>query len=147
VGSLEPGKLADIVLWPVGFFAAKPSLIIKGGAIAWAVMGSANASIPTVEPLLYRPMFGAHPSAIAETAVTFVSRASLEAGRLERLRLRRPLAAVHGCRTLGKRDMVRNDALPRIEVNPETYQVFVDGDLATVPAAERLPLAQRYFLV
>jgi urease subunit alpha len=147
VGSLEAGKLADIVLWPVGFFAAKPALVIKGGAIAWAVMGSANASVPTVEPLLYRPMFGAHPSVIARTAVTFVSRAARDGGRLEGLRLSRALESVRGCRSLGKRDMVRNDALPHIDVDPETYRVFVDGELATVAAAERLPLTQRYFLV
>jgi urease subunit alpha len=147
VGSLEAGKLADIVLWPVGFFAAKPALVIKGGAIAWAVMGGANASVPTVEPLLCRPMFGAHPSVIARTAVTFVSRAARDGGRLDGLRLLRALESVRGCRSLGKRDMVRNDALPHIDVDPETYRVFVDGELATVPAAERLPLTQRYFLV
>jgi urease subunit alpha len=147
VGSLEPGKLADIVLWPVGFFGAKPALVIKGGAIAWSVMGNANASIPTVEPMLYRPMFGAHPGVIAQTCLTFVSQAALDAGIPAELGLGRRVEAVRKCRDLSKRDMVRNGALPRIEVNPETYEVRVDGELATCPAAERLPLAQRFFLV
>ncbi|HLG10995.1 MAG TPA: urease subunit alpha [Dehalococcoidia bacterium] len=147
VGSLEPGKLADIVLWPVGFFGVKPALIVKGGAVAWSVMGNANASIPTVEPMLYRPMFGAHPGVIAETCLTFVSQASLDAGVPRSLALNRRAEAVKGCRDLGKRDMVRNDALPRIEVDPETYEVRVDGELATCPPAQTLPLAQKYFLV
>jgi urease subunit alpha len=147
VGSLEPGKLADIVLWPVGFFGVRPELIVKGGAIAWAVMGNANASIPTVEPLLYRPMFGAHPSVIEETCLTFVSKAAAAAGVPAQIGLRRRIAAVEGCRDLSKADMVRNDALPRIEVDPETYTVRVDGEVATAPPAERLPLAQRYFLI
>jgi urease subunit alpha len=147
VGSLEPGKLADIVLWPVGFFGVKPALIVKGGAIAWAAMGNPNASIPTVEPVLYRPMFGAHPSVIEQTCVTFTSKAALANGTIERLGLRRRLEAVGECRQLTKRDMLHNDALPKIDVNPETYEVRVDGELATAPAAETLPLAQRFFLV
>jgi urease subunit alpha len=147
VGSLEPGKLADIVLWPVGFFGVKPSMIIKGGAIAWAVMGNPNASIPTVEPMLYRPMFGAHPSVIEDTCLTFVSAAAQTKGIAARLGLRRRVEAVRNTRRLSKRDMVRNDALPRIEVNPETYEVRVDGELATVPPAQTLPLAQKYFMV
>jgi urease subunit alpha len=147
IGSLEPGKLADIVLWPVGFFGVKPSMIIKGGAIAWAVMGNPNASIPTVEPMLYRPMFGAHPSVIEDTCLTFVSGAALANGVTQRLGLRRRVEAVRNTRRLSKRDMVRNDALPRIEVNPETYEVLVDGVVATVPAAQTLPLAQKYFMV
>lgn len=147
VGSLEPGKLADVVLWPVGFFGVKPSMVIKGGAIAWAAMGNPNASIPTVEPMLYRPMFGAHPSVIEDTCLTFVSGASLANGITQRLGLRRRVEAVRNTRRLSKRDMVRNDALPRIEVNPETYEVLVDGIVATVPAAQTLPLAQKYFIV
>jgi urease subunit alpha len=147
VGSLEPGKLADIVLWPVGFFGVKPSMVIKGGAIAWAVMGNPNASIPTVEPMLYRPMFGAHPSVIEDTCLTFVSGASLANGIKQRLGLRRRVEAVRNTRRIGKRDMVRNDATPRIDVNPETYEVRVDGVVATVPAAQTLPLAQKYFIV
>ena len=147
VGSLEPGKLADIVLWPVGFFGVKPELIIKGGAIAWSLMGAPNASIPTVEPVLYRPMFGAHPSVVARTCVTFMSAASLASGVPQKLALRRRAEAVRACRSIGKKDLVRNDALPRIDVNPETYEVRVDGEVATVPPAETLPLAQRYFIV
>jgi urease subunit alpha len=147
VGSLAPGKLADIVLWPVGFFGVKPELIVKGGAINWSVMGAPNASIPTVEPVMYRPMFGAHPSVIAKTCVTFMSAASISAGIDRQLGLRRRTDAVRACRSLGKRDMVRNDAVPRIEVNPETYEVLVDGELARVPPAETLPLTQRYFIV
>ena len=147
VGSLEPGKLADIVLWPVGFFGVKPALIVKGGAIAWSIMGEPNASIPTVEPVVYRPMFGAHPSVVASTSVTFVSEAARAGGVRHRLGLRRTVEAVRGCRTISKRDLLRNNALPRIEVNPETYEVRVDGELATAPAAERLPLAQKYFLI
>ncbi|MGE0134553.1 MAG: urease subunit alpha [Dehalococcoidia bacterium] len=147
VGSLEVGKLADIVLWPAEFFGVKPALVIKGGAIAWALMGDANASIPTVEPILYRPMFGAHPSVIAETCMTFVSGAAYERGVPSHLGLERLVEPVRGCRTVSKRDMLRNDALPHIDVNPETYEVRVDGELATAPAAMRLPLAQKYFLV
>jgi urease subunit alpha len=147
VGSLEPGKLADIVLWPVGFFGVKPAMIVKGGAIAWSIMGEPNASIPTVEPVYYRPMFGAHPSVIAGTCVTFVSAAAKAAGVGESLGLRRRVDAVRACRSVVKTDMVRNDALPRIDVNPETYEVRVDGELATAPAAATLPLAQKYFLV
>jgi urease alpha subunit len=147
VGSLEPGKLADIVLWPVGFFGVKPSMVIKGGAIAWALMGNANASIPTVAPLLYRPMFGAHPSVVAQTSLTFVSQAAFDAGIPQQLGLARRPVAVRGTRTLGKRDMMRNDATPTIEVRPDTYEVFVDGELATCPPAEALPLAQKFFLI
>ena len=136
VGSIEPGKLADIVLWPVGFFGVKPALIVKGGAIAWSVMGNANASIPTVEPVLYRPMFGAHPSVIEHTSLTFMSKASIDAGVPESLGLRRRAVAVRNTRNIGKRDMVRNDATPNIEVNPDTYEVLVDGELATCPPAQ-----------
>src|SRR5690606_20858268 len=119
VGSLEPGKLADIVLWPVGFFGVKPALVVKGGAIAWSLMGNANASIPTVEPMLYRPMFGAHPSVIEQTALTFMSAASIEAGVPVELGLRRHAVAVKNTRSLGKADMLHNAAMPRIEVDPE----------------------------
>jgi urease subunit alpha len=146
VGSLEPGKLADIVLWPVTHFGAKPKLIIKGGVINWAVMGDTNASIPTCEPQLYRPMFGAYPAVIARTCITFVSGAAHERGVAHDLGLRRLVAPVRGCRAIGKRQMVRNDRTPRIDVDPETYEVRVDGALATVAPAERLPLAQLFFL-
>ena len=125
----------------------KPALIVKGGAIAWSLMGEPNASIPTVEPVFYRPMFGAHPSVIARTSITFTSEAASAAGIGDRLGLRRRVEPVRACRTISKRDLIRNDALPRIDVNPETYEVRVDGELATVPPATTLPLTQKYFLV
>jgi urease subunit alpha len=146
VGSLAPGLLADIVLWPIAFFGVKPKLVLKGGMVAWALMGDPNASIPTPEPVVYRPMFGALGGALAQTCVTFTSRAAFESGLGERLGLRRLLAPVRGCRGLGKADMVRNDRTPEISVDPETYEVRVDGEVATVPPAERLPMAQLYFL-
>jgi urease subunit alpha len=146
VGSLEPGKLADVVLWPIAFFGVKPKLVLKGGMIAWALMGDPNASIPTPEPVLYRPMFGALGAALAETCVTFSSRAAYDAGIRERLGLRRRVAPVGGCRALTKADMLRNDRTPEITVDPETYEVRVDGEPATAPPAERLPMAQLYFL-
>jgi urease subunit alpha len=147
VGSLLPGRLADIALWPIAFFGVKPKMIVKGGMIAWALMGDPNASIPTPEPVRYRPMFGAIPAVIAETCVTFTSRSAHEAGIGERLGLRRMVEPVKGCRALGKADMLRNDATPEIVVDPETYEVRLDGVLATVPAAETLPMSQLYFLV
>src|SRR5436190_16278225 len=147
VGSIGPGLLADIVLWPIAAFGAKPKLVLKGGLVAWALMGDPNASIPTPEPVRYRPMFGAFGGAIAETCVTFTSRAAHAAGIRDRLGLRRMVEPVSGCRSVGKRDMVRNDATPDIAVDPETYEVRVDGELATVPPAETLPLSQLYFLV
>jgi urease subunit alpha len=147
VGSIAPGKLADLVLWPIKSFGAKPKLILKGGMIAWAAMGDPNASIPTPEPVIYRPMFGAYGRAMSATSVTFVSQASLDRDLAGQLGLSRRLVAVRGCRTVGKRDMVRNDATPRIDVDPETYTVTVDGQVATVPPAERLPLTQLHFLV
>jgi urease subunit alpha len=147
VGSLLPGRLADIALWPIAFFGVKPKMIVKGGMIAWALMGDPNASIPTPEPVRYRPMFGAIPAVVAETCITFTSRSAHDAGIRERLGLHRRVEAVHGCRTVGKVDMVRNDATPEITVDPETYEVRLDGVLATVPAADSLPMSQLYFLV
>jgi urease subunit alpha len=147
VGSLEPGKLADVVLWPIAFFGVKPKLIVKGGLVAWALMGDPNASIPITEPVRYRPMFGALGGALPETCVTFVSRSAADAGLADRLGLRRQVEPVRACRAIGKADMVRNSATPAIEVDPETYEVRLDGELATVPAAETLPMAQLYFLV
>jgi urease subunit alpha len=144
VGSIEPGKLADLVLWSPAFFGVKPEMVIKGGFIAWSVMGDANASIPTPQPVLYRPMFASFGAATQAVSATFVSRASLP--RLERLALRKRLLAVGGCRTIGKKDMVRNSATPVIEVDPETYEVRADGELLTCEPASILPLAQRYFL-
>ncbi|MEZ5728076.1 MAG: urease subunit alpha [Burkholderiaceae bacterium] len=146
VGSVEPGKLADLVLWKPAFFGVKPSLVIKGGQIVLAAMGDPNASIPTPQPVHYRPMFGAFGGALAGTSLSFVSQAALDAGIGERLGLKRPLAAVAGVRTIGKRDMVLNDALPHIEVDPQTYAVRADGRLLTCEPARVLPMAQRYFL-
>ncbi len=143
-GSIEPGKLADLVLWSPAFFGVKPEMVIKGGFIAWSVMGDANASIPTPQPVLYRPMFGSFGSATQAISSTFVSAASLP--QVERLRLRKRLVAVRDCRNIGKANMVHNSATPRIEVDPETYEVRADGRLLTCEPASVLPLAQRYFL-
>jgi urease subunit alpha len=146
VGSIEAGKLADLVLWKPAFFGVKPELVIKGGFIAWAQMGDANASIPTPQPLVMRPMFGAYGGATAATSLAFVSSLSIEEDVAPRYGLGKRLVAVRGCRTLQKRDMKLNDLLPRIEVDPETYIVSVDGEpLRSAPAAV-LPLAQRYVL-
>jgi len=147
VGSVEPGKLADLVLWSPAFFGVKPDLVIKGGAIAYAPMGDPNASIPTPQPVHYRPMFGTLGGALAATCVTFLPGAALEDGIGPRLGLRRILSAVSNTRGgIGKRSMVHNDALPAIEVDPETYEVRADGVLLTCEPATVLPMAQRYFL-
>jgi urease subunit alpha len=145
VGSVEPGKIADLVLWRPAFFGVKPALILKGGAIAAAAMGDPNASIPTPQPVHYRPMFGAHGKALA-TSVTFVSRAALKNPAVRKLDLAKPLVAVADTRRIGKRDMKLNDAMPRIEVDPETYEVRADGELLACEPASVLPMAQRYFL-
>src|SRR5450755_343030 len=145
VGSIEVGKLADLVLWKPAFFGVKPSLIVKGGMIAAAAMGDPNASIPTPQPVHYRPMFGAFGKAL-QTSITFVSQAALERGGLAKLGLVKPLLAVSNTRKLGKRDMKLNDTLPSIDVDPETYAVRADGVLLTCAPAAVLPLAQRYFL-
>ena len=146
VGSLEVGKLADIVLWQPAFFGVKPSLIVKGGFIVAAPMGDANASIPTPQPVHYRPMFGAFGGALAATCLTFVSKVALNSGALDALGLNRMLAAVRDTRAIGKRDLIHNDYLPRVEVDPQTYEVRADGVLLTCEPAQILPLAQRYFL-
>ena len=146
VGSVTVGKLADLVLWQPAFFGIKPSLVLKGGMIAAAPMGDPNASIPTPQPVHYRPMFGAFGGATAATSVTFVSAAAAEAGVRETCRLAKPVVAVRGTRSLRKSDMVRNDATPNIDVDPETYDVRADGELLTCEPAASLPLAQRYFL-
>ncbi len=145
VGSIEPGKLADLVLWRPAFFGVKPSLILKGGTIAAAAMGDPNASIPTPQPVHYRPMFGAFGKALA-SSVTFVSKAALKNPAVARLKLAKPLVAIRNTRKIGKRDMKGNDALPRIDVDPETYEVRADGELLTCEPASVLPMAQRYFL-
>jgi len=146
VGSVEVGKLADLVLWHPAFFGVKPELVIKGGFISWAQMGDPNASIPTPEPVRMRPMFGAFGKARLASAITFVSQAAMANALGERLGLGRRLEAVKRCRGLGKRDMVMNDALPKVEVDPETYEVRADGELLRCEPAKMLPMAQRYFL-
>jgi Urea amidohydrolase (urease) alpha subunit len=145
VGSVEVGKIADLVLWRPAFFGVKPSLIVKGGMIVAAAMGDPNASIPTPQPVHYRPMFGAFGKAL-QTSVTFVSQAALNSDAVAKLGLTKPLVAVSDTRKLGKRDMKLNDALPVIEVDPETYAVRADGVLLTCEPAKALPMAQRYFL-
>lgn len=146
VGSVEVGKLADLVLWKPAFFGVKPELVIKGGFIAWAQMGDPNASIPTPQPQLMRPMFGAYGLATGATGLAFVSELSLQEGDLDRYGLTKRLSAVRGCRSVGKCDMKLNDSLPSISVNPETYVVTADGEELRAEAAAVLPLAQRYFL-
>ncbi|MGE3857814.1 MAG: urease subunit alpha, partial [Dehalococcoidia bacterium] len=143
VGSIEAGKLADLVLWSPAFFGVKPELVIKGGMIAWAAMGDPGASIPTPQPVRYRPMFGAEAPS---TRRIFTSKAAVLAGVFDRLGVRTPAVAVQRTRDIGKADMVHNDATPHIEVDPETFEVRVDGVLATCEPAATLPMAQRYFL-
>jgi urease subunit alpha len=145
VGSVEEGKLADLVLWKPAFFGAKPYLIVKSGMIAAAAMGDPNASIPTPQPVHYRPMFGAFGRAL-RTSVTFVSQAALKNPAIASLGLARPLEPVKNTRALGKKDMIHNDWLPKIAVDPETYEVRADGELLTCEPAKVLPMAQRYFL-
>ncbi len=146
VGSVEVGKLADLVLWRPAFFGVKPDLVLKGGMIAWAQMGDANASIPTPQPVYGRPMFAAFGAARYQTSVTFVSRHAWEHGVAADLGLRRLVLPVSHTRHIGKKDMKNNSALPRIEVDPQSYQVRADGVLLTCEPASSLPLAQRYFL-
>ncbi|MCW2883815.1 MAG: urease subunit alpha [Streptosporangiaceae bacterium] len=146
LGSVEVGKLADLVLWDPAFFGVRPHLVIKGGMIAWAQMGDANASIPTPQPILPRPMWGAAPVVAAGTSVHFVSAAAVEDGLAGRLAVRRRMVPVKDTRGLGKRDMPLNDALPRIEVDPDTFTVSIDGERVEPAPATELPMAQRYFL-
>ncbi|WP_426416755.1 urease subunit alpha [Aestuariirhabdus sp. LZHN29] len=146
VGSIEVGKLADLVLWKPRFFGIKPSLIIKGGFIAAAPMGDPNASIPTPQPVHYRPMFGSSPAAAAATSLTFVTAAAMERGLEASLKLERRLAACQGVRQVGKADMVHNSYQPQMEVDPQTYEVRADGQLLSCEPATELPMAQRYFL-
>lgn len=146
IGSVEVGKLADLVLWKPAFFGAKPEMVIKGGLIAWAQMGDPNASIPTPQPVLMRPMFGSYGRATGSSSVAFVSRLSLEAGVVQKYGLNKRLEAVRGCRSVSKKDLRWNDATPVIKVDPETYEVRADGELLRCEPASSLPLAQRYFL-
>jgi len=147
VGSLEPGKVADIVLWPTNTFGVKPKCVIKGGFIASAIMGDPNASIPTPEPVLIRSMFAAQGRAVGRTSITFLSQAAVAAEVPEWLGLDRWVEPVRRCRTIGKAHMVRNDATPEISVDPETYQVRIDGRLATVDAAKEVSMSQLYYIV
>ncbi|CAN5546136.1 urease subunit alpha [soil metagenome] len=146
IGSIEVGKLADLVLWEPAFFGVRPHAVIKGGMIAWAAMGDANASIPTPQPVLPRPMFGASPAAAAATSVHFVAPQAIEDGLADRLDIRRRLVAVGNTRKVGKADMINNDALPSIEVDPDTFTVRIDGEVWAEQPATELPMAQRYFL-
>lgn len=146
VGSLEAGKIADIVLWPTDSFAVKPRLIVKGGLVNWALMGDPNASLPTPQPVYYRPMFGAQGKAVQKTRVTFMSKAGIDNGIPEKLGLESQVLPVGRCRNIGKEHMVRNNALPVIEVDPETYKVTYDGTLAEIEPATSLPLTQLFFI-
>jgi urease subunit alpha len=146
IGSVETRKLADLVLWKPAFFGVKPEMIVKGGMIAWSAMGDANASIPTPQPVIYRPMYGSFGGALHSTSLTFVSKAAVHSGLSAKLGLKKKAVAVNHCRGLTKRDMINNDALPRMEVDPDTYEVRADGVLLTCEPAQVLPMAQRYFL-
>jgi urease subunit alpha len=146
IGSVEPGKLADLVLWRPAFFGVRPHVVLKGGFVAWAAMGDANASIPTPQPVLPRPMWGAYGRVPARTSLSFVSSAALEAGLADRLGLERELVPVADVARRGKADMVNNDALPDIRVDPDTFTVRIDGEVVEAAPATELPMAQRYFL-
>lgn len=146
VGSIEPGKLADLVLWKPAMFGVKPEIIIKGGMIIAGRMGDPNASIPTPQPVIYRPMFGAYGKALHKTCVTFVSKISIENKTIEKYGLNKIILPVENCRNIGKKDLIHNDKTPNIEVNPENYQVKVDGEHITCEPLRELPMAQRYFL-
>jgi urease subunit alpha len=146
IGSVEKGKLADLVLWSPAFFGVKPDCIIKGGSIVAAPMGDPNASIPTPQPVHYRPMFGAFGKALTASSLVFVSKAALRGGLRNRLGVEKQFVAVERTRKIGKRDMVHNFATPEITVDPETYEVTADGELLTCAPADVLPMAQRYFL-
>ncbi len=146
VGSLGPGKLADIVMWSPEFFGVKPKLVIKGGFVAYSVMGDPNASIPTPEPVYYRPMFGAMGKATHTTSVTFTSKLAIQNGLSKKLGLKKKLLPVKNCRNIGKKNMLYNNAVPKIEIDPETYRVTVDGKLATTEPSQKLSMARLYHL-
>jgi urease subunit alpha len=145
LGSVEKGKMADLVLWEPAFFGAKPKMVLKGGLISWANMGDPNASLPTPQPMYYRTMFGGYGLAMPQTNVTFVSRAAYDLGVGERLGLRRQVYPVRRTRQISKYDMVRNQAIPRIDVNPETFRVSIDGTPVELSPAKTFPLTQLYF--
>lgn len=146
LGSLEVGKYADIVMYNMPFFPAKPKMVFKGGFIAWSIMGDPNASLPTPEPVFYRPMFGALGKAVKKTCFTFTSKAAASLGVPQKLGLEKVMLPVRNCRTIGKKDMMWNDKTPDIKIDPETYEVKLDGKIATVDPAKELSLAQRYFM-
>ena len=146
IGSVEKGKLADLVLWTPAFFGVKPDLVLKGGVIAAAAMGDPNASIPTPQPIHYRPMFGAYGRARTGSSLTFVSGAAVEGGLARKLKVAKSLVAVENTRKIGKKNLIHNGATPKITVDPETYAVTADGALLTCEPSERLSMAQRYFL-
>ena len=146
VGSLQPGRLADIVIWSPAFFGVKPKMIIKGGFIAYSLMGDPNASIPTTEPVMYRPMFGALGQTKYSTSVTFTSQLALDKGIESEINSKKKLVPVKNCRSIGKKDMLYNDLTPNIEVNPETYEVKVDGKIATTDPADKVSLSRLYNL-
>src|SRR5438874_2669798 len=146
LGSLEVGKYADIVMYPTAFFPAKPKMVFKGGFITWSIMGDPNASLPTPEPVYYRPMFGALGKAVKKTCFTFTSKAAVKLGVPEKLGLEKVVLPVKNCRSIGKQDMMWNDRTPDISIDPETYEVKLDGKIATVDPAKELAVAQRYFM-
>jgi len=146
IGSVEKGKLADLVLWSPAFFGVKPDMIIKGGSIVAAQMGDPNASIPTPQPVHYRPMFGAFGKALTASSLVFVSKAAAKSNLRAKLGVEKEFVAVEKTRNIGKKAMIHNNATPDIEVDPETYEVRADGELLTCAPAEVLPMAQRYFL-
>ena len=137
--------MADLVLWEPQFFGTKPKLVLKGGMINWAIMGDPNASLPTPQPVYYRPMYGSFGSAMPNSCISFVSRASHDAGIKEKYGLQRIVYPVHGCRQIGKPHMVLNGNMPKIDINPETFEVLVDGKSAYIPTAKKFPLAQLYW--
>ena len=145
IGSVEPGKLADLCLWKPGLFGAKPEMVIKGGTIAWAQMGDPNASIPTPQPVYMRPMFGAYGKAVGGTSVAFVSGAAVADGIGEKYGLEKGVVAVSGCRSVSKKDMVHNSNTPDVQVDPETFEVVADGEKLSCDPVNVVPLAQRYF--
>jgi urease subunit alpha len=147
IGSIAPGKIADLVQWPIASFAAKPRLVVKGGLINWAAMGDPNASLPTPQPIYYRHMFGAYGRARQSTGVTFMSQAAIAAGVPEQLDLHRQIIGVRNCRSIGKQHMVRNFRVPDIQVDPETFKVSVDGEITTIDPAKELPLTRLFFMV
>ena len=146
IGSVEVGKLADLVLWKPQFFGTKPELVIKGGVIAWSQMGDPNASIPTPQPVFMRPMFGGFHRASSPISIAFTSKASVEADAMSGYDLKKRIAPVENCRGVRKSDMKLNNALPALTVDPETYEVTADGARLACDPAEKLPLAQRYYL-